>query len=162
MPWFVEEDNKHPAVYFPIPEDFWRWRNDHRPRDGINGEIWDRARDDHQFDDAVLAPLQNGGAMVVEPVEGFVVEVDVMPAHEHQLHFLQADRFYVPKEREWKDLPILTRIKYLADQEDAPIEFRQVLDYLEQVRKDNDYRWQEGYNVGYEDGKDEIRNRDDD
>lgn len=186
MPWFKEEDNKHPAVFFPDAHDFWDWRNQHRPLGDWNdpGEIWDEVGNVRQFEGAPLAPLPNAhngmmvnfgeipmGVRLGEIGAGIVVgngghAHNVEPAI--NLHQVQdaAGRWnwvpFEPKEREWEDLPILMRIKYLSEQEAAPIEFRQVMDYIDQIEKDHADRWQEGYGIGYEDGENDQRNRDDD
>ena len=190
MPWFKEEDNKHPAVFFMNHNDFWNWRNEHRPLAGEweDGEAWAEVDNVRQFEGAPLAPLPNAhnGVMInlaeiPMGVQFGEIGAGIIVGNGAHNHVVQLDRAAIPvgihgvglndwqwnvpeqpKEKEWEDLPILMRIKYLSEQEAAPIEFRQVLDYLEQVRKDNDYRWQEGYDIGYEDGKNDQRNGDDD
>lgn len=186
MPWYEERDNRHPAVFFPDARDFWNWRQENRPLadEWEDGEAWAEVDNVRQFEGAPLAPVPNAhngvminlaeipmGVQFGEIGAGIIVgngahAHNVVPAvNLHQVRDADGRWSWVPfepKEREWEDLPILTRIKYLADQADAPIEFRQVMDYIHQIEKDYEDRWQEGYDIGYEDARNGERDRDDD
>lgn len=40
MPWYKEEENKHPHVFFEDDDHFWRWRQRERPE--FPAEFWGR------------------------------------------------------------------------------------------------------------------------
>ena len=187
MPWFKERNDLHPPVFFVNPNDFWNWRNAHRPMPALDnqednlGEVWEQ--DDRIHDGARVEALLNAiqGVKLVEPVRPAnpVLEIalpQAAAAHQHDIigippngyapkPWLQPYEPIEPEEREWKYLSVEEKLEWLVAQEGADPFFKELLEWNKGLSDASD-QYEKGRRDGWDDGyqarADEEHDRDDD
>lgn len=148
MPWYKEEENKHPHVFFEDDDHFWRWRQRERPE--FPAEFWDRFPVD-----AIIPP---GGIFM----DGIQIANNVLI--DNGLKVAAQD---IEDAVDYNDLSIDEKLEVLVDMEGAPIEFKLALERIRQLENDADafniqindlriraqHNWEDGYNEGLRDGQ---------
>lgn len=186
MPWFQDIMNdvppRHPPVFFHRAEDFWNWRNRERPL--LGGEIWGimednraRALEGQQIVPIPNVPVDQGVmlanfennlnpqdnrrfAIPAEPIDMRVdVLVEAVPLGDAMI---PVDP---PKERDWDDLTTDEKLEWLLEQPDPLPIWKEVMDriaWLNDCIKDEKEYGHQRWNDGYDEGRADARERDDD
>lgn len=154
MPWYKEEENKHPHVFFEDDDHFWKWRQRERPE--FPAEFWDK------FPVGKIIPP--GGIVMdrfpqvpgLQRLVGFAADVVI-----YDDHVVAAQD--IEDAVDYNDLSIDEKLEVLVDMEGAPIEFKLALERIRQLENDADALnvqnaydngFDEGYELGLEAGRD--------